>query len=264
MSENTTLAAERQGSIRRVLKERGIVRVEALCEEMSVSPATIRRDLADLDSKGLARRVHGGAVAVHGILEEPVFDDKTGIASREKQAIAEEAMKFVKNSDSIFLDGGSTVLALARLLSGMSHITVVTNSFRVAATLSSTGPRLILIGGELRRISQTFVGPLTKHILSNLHVDTAFMGTIGLSEANGFTTTDPAEALTKQLVMTRARSVVALADSSKMDKESFSHFADLNDVETLITDDGADPELLARIEKHGVKVIASKTQTDRR
>ncbi len=259
MTETAGLAAERQQSIRRALKERGVVRVEELCSEMHVSPATIRRDLSDLDSRGHARRVHGGAVSVQRILEEPVFDDKTNIAKKEKQAIAEEALKLVSNSDSIFLDGGSTVLALARMLVDMSNITVVTNSFRVAATLSSAGPRLIIIGGELRRISQTFVGPLTEKLLSELHLDTAFMGTIGLSKDNGCTTTDPAEAFTKRLVMSRARNVVTLADSSKLGEESFSHFADLNDIGTLITDDGADPDFINEVGACGVNVICSTT-----
>jgi DeoR/GlpR family transcriptional regulator of sugar metabolism len=259
MSEAAGLAAERQAAIAQMLKQRGVVRVEELCDQMSVSPATIRRDLADLASRGYARRVHGGAVSIQKILEEPVFDDKTNIAGKEKQAIAEEAFKLVNSSDSVFLDGGSTVLALARMLVDMSHITVVTNSFRVAATLSAAGPRLILIGGELRRISQTFVGPLTENILKGLHVDTAFMGTIGLSEANGLTTTDPAEAFTKRLVISRAHSVVALADSTKLGKESFSHFADLKDIGTLITDDAADPDFLRKMAKRGVNVICSTT-----
>ncbi len=259
MSDAIGLAAERQEKIRKMLKREGVVRVEQLCAAMSVSPATIRRDLADLDQRGLARRVHGGAVSLQSVLDEPVFDDKTGIAAREKQSIADEALKYVKNSDSIFLDGGSSVLALARLIADMQGITVVTNSLRVAATLSSHGPRCILVGGELRRISQTFVGPLTEPMLSGLHLDTAFMGTIGLSEENGYTTTDPAEAFTKRLVIARARNVVALADSSKLGKESFSHFADLNQIGTLITDSSADAAIVKRLSKQGVEVVCSKT-----
>lgn len=258
MSETAELAPERQESIRRILKQKGVVRVEELCSAMRVSPATIRRDLAELDSRGLARRVHGGAVALQSVLDEPVFDDKTNIAAREKQAIAEAALDYVKNADSIFLDGGSTVLALARLIADMQGLTVVTNSLRVAATLSSAGPRCILIGGELRRISQTFVGPLTEPLLTGLHLDTAFMGTIGLSETNGLTTTDPAEAYTKRLVISRARSVVVLADSSKLGKESFSQFADLSDIGTLITDAAAEPALTRRLARRGIDVVCSK------
>lgn len=260
MSENTTLAVERQDRIIQLLKERGIVRVEELSAEMTVSPATIRRDLADLDAKGYARRVHGGAVSAHGILEEPVFDHKANIARNEKQSIAEEALKFVKSSDSVFLDGGSTVLALARLLVDLSRITVVTNSFRVASILSSSGPRLILAGGELRRISQTFVGPLTEPTLKALHVDTAFIGTIGLSIENGLSTTDPAEAFTKRIVMSRARHSVVMADSSKLGKESFSHFANIDEIGTLITDSAADPSVLGRISRLGVEVICSSNK----
>ena len=91
-----------------------------------------------------------------------------------------------------------------------------------AHELAGRGPRLILIGGELRRLSQTMVGPLTRCLLEELHLDKAFMGTIGLTLKDGLTTTDPGEAYTKELVMNRARQVILLADSSKAGKVAFA------------------------------------------
>jgi DeoR/GlpR family transcriptional regulator of sugar metabolism len=113
---NTGLAAERQQSIRELIRGQRIARVDELAEELKVSPATIRRDLEELDRHGVLHRVHGGAVAIEGSLEEPLFDDKTSIAAVEKEAIAEAALRFVRPKDTIYLDGGSTVLALARRL----------------------------------------------------------------------------------------------------------------------------------------------------
>jgi DeoR/GlpR family transcriptional regulator of sugar metabolism len=248
------LAAERQERIRMTLDERGAVRVEDLSLELHVSRATVRRDLHELEAGGHARRVHGGAVAAWGRLEEPLFDDKAGLADPEKQAIADEALKLVGPEDCVYLDGGSTVLALAKRLGHMNSLTVVTNSLRVAGTLAGGGPRLILVGGELRRRSQTFVGVLTEPLISRLHLDKAFMGTIGLTAAEGLTTTDPNEAMTKQQVMAHAGKVILLADSSKIGVVSFARGGSIEDVDVLITDSGADAGFVRQAEKAGVRV----------
>jgi DeoR/GlpR family transcriptional regulator of sugar metabolism len=250
------LAAERLEKIRALLKARRIIRVDELTAELAVSPATIRRDLVELEKLGRLERVHGGAVSLFDSrMDEPLFDDKTALAVAEKQRIAEAALACIKPADSIFLDGGSTVLALARLLTGMNSLTVVTNSLRVATLYAGAGPHMILTGGEVRRLSQTMVGPTTRPLLDQLHVDTAFMGTIGLSPEAGLTTTDPREAQTKAMVMAQARQVVLLADSSKISKVSFVKFGPLSQVQLLITDTGADAAALRKFRREGVKIV---------
>lgn len=255
-TQNPGLAAERQERISSLLAERGAVRVDDLAREMGVSAATVRRDLHDLEQRGQGRRVHGGAMAIGGRLEEPLFDDKTGIAAEAKQRIAAEALRRIQPDESVYLDGGSTVLCLARLLADMPDLTVVTNSLRVASLLSGRGPRLIVVGGELRRRSQTFVGPLTRPVIDQLHVDKAFMGTIGLSLTEGLTTTDPAEAMTKQWVEAHAGQVVLLADSSKLGKVAFARAGGIDNVNLLITDRAVDKAFVRQVRKRGVDVAA--------
>jgi DeoR/GlpR family transcriptional regulator of sugar metabolism len=230
------LSEARRRKLRNLVRERGILRVEDLASELDVSAATIRRDLAALEVSGGLRRIHGGAVAAEGREEEPLFDDKAAIAAQEKQLIAEAALKLVGPRDIVYLDGGSTILALARLLTSFTQLTVVTNSLRVAQVFSGGGPRMILTGGECRLLSQTFVGPLTRAVLDKMHVDTAFLGTIGVSAELGMTTTDPAEAFTKEVAMERASRRVLLADSSKFGKTSFVRFGEISQLNTLISD----------------------------
>lgn len=249
------LGAQRQERITAILLKRRIVRVNELCKELSASPATIRRDLAEMESRGLTKRVHGGAVCVDNRLDEPVFASKAGIASREKDSIATAALGLIRPSDSIFLDGGSTILALAHLMMEMSSVTVVTNSLIVANLFASKGPRVITVGGELRRLSQTFVGSLSRHTIDNIHVDKAFMGTIGVSATAGMTTTDPREAQTKELIMQHAREVILLADSSKIGKISFVKFGTPGSGQTLLTDSGAPADELRLLKKTGMKVV---------
>ena len=257
MAENggRALAPQRWDRLRGLLRQNHVVRVEDLCRALNVSPATVRRDLEELEERGEVTRVHGGAVTIESRLDEQLFDDKASIFTREKQRIAEAALKYISAGDTIYLDGGSTVLELVRLLRDHTQVTVVTNSLRAAIELAGRGPRLILVGGELRRLSQTVTGPLTRLLLEQLHVDTAFMGSMGVSLADGMTTTDPGEAYTKKLVLDRAARVVLLADSSKAGKISFAEAGKIDAVDVMITDSKIDKSFARDLEKHGVKVV---------
>ena len=249
------LAPRRLDNLRELIRGKGVIRVEEICSQLRVSPATVRRDLDQLEESGAIRRVHGGAVSVESRLEEPLFDDKASIAAREKNRIAQAALQFIATGDTIYLDGGSTVLEFAQLLHDRTNLTVVTNSLRAAHELAGRGPRLILIGGELRRLSQTMVGPLTRCVLRELHVDKAFMGTIGLSLKEGMTTTDPGEAYTKELVMSQARQVILLADSGKAGKVAFARAGGLENIHALVTDKQLDKHFAKELVKKGIKVI---------
>ncbi len=247
------LAPQRWSELRAVIRDSGVMRIEDLARRLGVSAATVRRDLDELERTGAIRRVHGGAVSVEGRLDEPVFADKSSRAVREKRRIAEAALALVEPGDTIYLDGGSTVLELARLLRERTHLTVVTNSLHAAHELSGRGPRLIVISGELRRLSQTLVGPLTRGVLAELHLDKAFMGTIGFSLKEGLTTTDPSEAFTKELVLGQARQVIVLADSSKAGKVSFARAGSWDQVHILISDKPV--SFAKQLAKQGVKFI---------
>jgi len=257
MSESVSkeLAEARWRKLRGLLRERGILRVEELASELGVSAATVRRDLAALEVSGELRRIHGGAMAPEGRDEEPLFDDKTSMAAQEKGRIAEAAFKLIGPRDIVYLDGGSTILALARLLTSQTQLTVVTNSLRVAQVFSSGGPRMILTGGECRLLSQTFVGPLTRAVLDQMHIDIAFMGTIGVSGGAGMTTTDPAEAFTKEQAMARASRTVLLADSSKFGKTSFVRFGTLKNLSAVISDKQVPSAERKAFQRAGVEMI---------
>ena len=190
-------------------------------------------------------------------LEEPLFDDKAGHRAREKRMIAQAAARMIRPGDVVFLDGGSTVLELARLLGDRTDLTVVTNSLRAAIELSGRGPHLMLIGGELRRRSQTVVGALTRLMLDHLQITRAFMGTMGLSAANGLTTTDAGEAYTKERVMRRADEVILLVDSAKIGQDSTIRSGLLADVDVLVTDAGlpSDQEKALRKAHRELKIV---------
>ena len=249
------LAPQRRERLRLLVESRRAARLDELSTALGVSQATVRRDLDELASTGRLRRVHGGAVAVDERPSEPGFEVKAGEAAQEKARIAARAVELLAQDDTVYLDSGSTVLEAARLLRGWSRLTVVTNSLPAANELAGRGPRLIVIGGELRATSLALVGPLTEHLLGTLHVDRALMGTFALSLEEGLTTTDPAEAWTKELVMGRAREVILLADSRKVGTRSFISAGRLDDVDVLVTDTGIDERTTRSLERRGLKVI---------
>jgi DeoR family fructose operon transcriptional repressor len=252
---NKELVPERMERLKEILRQENIVRVQELCDKLKVSSATIRRYLNTLENSGDLKRVHGGAVRITNRVEEPLFIQKAAMAVAEKQRIARAALECIKKNETIYLDGGSTILELARLLGKHNGLTVITNSISAAMELCGQGPRLILIGGELRRLSQTLVGTLTRLMLGEMYIDKAFMGATAVTLHHGITTTDPAEAYTKELVMQKAREVFLLTDSRKFGKVSFIRAGGLDQVRTIITDKMIDKKILSQLEKRKIIVI---------
>ncbi len=260
MSEDGTAAArdlapQRRQRIRSIVESRRAARLEDLSASLGVSQATVRRDLDALAMEGRLRRVHGGAVALDERPSELHFDVKAVEAGAEKARIAARAVELLSPDDTVYLDSGSTVLEAARLLRGWDRLTVVTNSLPAATELAGRGPRLIVIGGEFRATSQALVGPLTRLLLDTLHVDRALIGTFAFSLEEGLTTTDPAEAYTKELVLGRSREVILLADSRKVGTRSFVSSGRLEEIDVLVTDTGIDERVVRSLERRGVKVI---------
>ncbi len=254
ISSHRLLTTEREQRILALLKESEALSVLSLSECLSVSEATVRRDLQCLQERGLLARFHGGATLKAPGQLELLFADKESKFSDEKQRIAVAALELVQPNDSIYLDGGSTVLRLARLLENRSGLTIVTNSLMAASLLMESGHRLILAGGEFRAISRTMVGPLSTQILQSIAVDKAFMGTMGLTLADGLSTSDANEAFTKKQAMSRARQTILLADHSKFAVASFVNSGRLDDIQTVISDDIPE-DFQQRFKELGIKYI---------
>jgi DeoR family fructose operon transcriptional repressor len=250
-------APERRERVKQIVRSRHVVRVEDLKDELGVSTATIRRDLHELEEEGELRRVHGGAISVDISPIEARFEAKATKNPDEKRRIAQVAAAMVEPDSKIYLDAGSTCLELARLLAPRTDITVVTNSLPAINEMAGTGPRLIVIGGELRPLSQALVGPLSTKVLDELYLDHAFVGTFSLSLDAGLTTTDPAEAFTKEYVLTRTRDAVLLVDSSKLGTRSFAHAGRLDQIDVVITDAPLDEEASRTFEHAGVRVLVA-------
>jgi DeoR family transcriptional regulator of aga operon len=148
------------------------------------------------------------------------------------------------------------VLELARALSERRGITVVTNAINIAAELTGhAGIRLVVVGG-IARPSYELVGPAAEAMLSNYHLDVAFIGVDGLTPEEGCTTYDEMEAQTDLAFLSRARRSVVVADSTKLGRVTFARISLLSGVTDIVTDRGALPEQLAALRQAGVQVTA--------
>lgn len=250
-------ATERHDLIAGRLREQGRVRVAALAREFRVTEETIRRDLTFLEHSGKATRVHGGAVPVgSGSTIESTLKARIEQHAEAKRAIAEHALAFIPAGASVFLDAGSSTLALARLLAarGEHDLTVLTNSIPAATALSEAGRELEVVGGTLRGITRALVGPDAVQKLQSMRFDLAFLGTNGVSVSHGFSTPDQLEAATKRAIVRSARRVVVLADGSKFERELVHRFAALEEVDMIITDEQPAHELREALDDAGVEV----------
>lgn len=256
-------AEERHSTIADLLTAHGRVTVTELAQRFTITPETVRRDLALLEEQGELRRVHGGAVAIdRGSTAETSVPERLATHSEQKQRIAAAAFALLPRTSaaSIVLDAGTTTEALAGLIAQRDAdapaLLVLTNSIPIAAALSDTpGVALHILGGKVRGVTQAAVGAGTVAELRNVRPDIAFVGANGIHADFGLSTPDPEEAAVKTAFVQAARRTVVLADASKLDAETLVRFAALEDVDTLVTDGSPTPELAEALSTAEAEVI---------
>ncbi|HEV7848184.1 MAG TPA: DeoR/GlpR family DNA-binding transcription regulator [Mycetocola sp.] len=259
-------AIERHERIAELLQASGRVTVTELADSLAVTAETVRRDLDVLERQGALRRVHGGAVASGKTsLVESTVADRAGQARETKLAIARAAFALLGDEfrGSILLDAGTTTGALAELLAdwrgdGSSSITVITNSVPIAALLHhNPALDLHLLGGSVRGVTSAAVGGSTIEQLAHLRPDIAFLGANGISAGFGLSTPEEREASVKSAMVRAARRTVALVDSSKLGDEALYRFAELRELDTLISDTDPIGDLSTALDADEVEVIVA-------
>ena len=225
------LAEERFTLILDLLTRQRTATVQELCEALNASESTIRRDLNELDKLGKVNKVHGGATLPDSQFraDEPTMAAKEELAVAQKQSIALAAVELIQPEDFIFLDAGSTTLAVARCLSGPAlKARYVTNGVAHARLLAQKGCRVFLPGGLLRPETEAIIGAAALVTLQQYNFTKAFLGANGVALEAGFTTPDPEEAAVKAAALRRARESWFLVDDSKFSKVYPAVIADLH------------------------------------
>lgn len=248
-------AEERQEKIVEMLNRRNSLKVVELAGSFNVSESTIRRDLQEMEHKGMLTRTHGGAVGLLKTNFEPSFKEKETENQDEKSTIGAIAASIIEDGDTIILDSGTTSLEIARHIT-VQRITVITNSIDIASELSvKDNVELIVTGGSLRKNTRAMVGHITELVLGNFRIDKAFLGANGISVKEGITTPNFTEAQTKKAMIKVANKVIVVADSSKFDKVCFSVICPIRSVSAIITSSDIDESTIREYENYGIDIL---------
>ena len=249
------LQYERQRQISLLALRNGSVDVSELAKRFDVTTETIRRDLSDMQDKGVVRRVHGGAVSIEARHHEPKVDSRDMQNAGEKLRIAQEAIREVPDTGSVLIDSGSTTFRLADVFPVDRNVHVITNSLVTALALARRGVKELSVpGGGVRIDTFAMVDSQTIDAVRAMRVDVVFMSCDGLSYKRGLTTPYRAEWLLKRAMIESARKVVALVDQSKLGNDQLFGFAGLDEIDVLITDLRADDDTAEVLGKNGLDV----------
>lgn len=242
---------ERRQSLMELLRKQPGLRVPELAETLAISVGTVRNDLNALEQEGRLTRVHGGAVLnEHNQFQNNSYRLRFQKNAAAKLAIAREAAVLVKDGDSILLDASSTVFYLARNLSDRQKLRVMTNGFDAARELAQNSSNtVILIGGVVNNDSSSVTGLLSGQIIAEMHIEKAFFSCSGFSLERGMTEVHFAEAQLKRKAIESAQEVIALVDSSKIDKEDLTPFASVEQITHLYTDYGITDAWVTRLKE---------------
>jgi DeoR family transcriptional regulator, aga operon transcriptional repressor len=246
-----------------VLSERGTVSLADLADSLAISPATARRDLADLADQRLIVRTHGGARLIDSRSELPVNLRDTKFSEAKRAIAAAVADLIPKQRYAVALSGGSTAANVARALAHHGELTIVTNSLTIAQ-LVTTYPQMkvVMTGGILRPESLELVGVLAENTFNAINLGTAILGTDGISADGGVTTHDETEARTNNAMVTHAQRVIVVADGSKIGRLALAQVTTIEQVDLLVTDSAADPGELDALRAAGVTVIVVDAGVD--
>ena len=249
-------APQRHEEIVASARRAGRVEVNGLADQLSVTPETIRRDLAALERLGRIRRVHGGALPVAELEQEPSLLDRLGQNSETKERIAARALLELPQQGTVLLDAGTTTLAMAKAWPVSADLVVVTNSVAIAAVLADhEGMTVHMLGGTIRQRTGACVGQWATDALEWMCIEVAFIGANGFSLRRGMTTPDEAEAVVKRTMVHSSRRPIVVADSTKAGQERLYRFAEIGEIAMLITDDGLDDETTAPLDAAGMEVV---------
>ncbi|PZG03233.1 DeoR/GlpR family DNA-binding transcription regulator [Nonomuraea aridisoli] len=249
----------RHAEITRRVRSSGATSVRDLARQLGVSPSTIRRDLEVLDRDGTLRRVRGGALPPSDLTVDAdtarPFAEVVATDEQDKEAVADRAAELVRDGDVVLLDIGTTTMRLARRLRGR-RVTVVTSSLAVLDVLrADTEVELLLLGGMLRRPYHSLVGVLTEAALGQVVADRAFLGASGVRPDGQLVDTTLAEVPLKRAMLTAARQVVLLADRHKFPGTGALRVCGPEDVDVIVTNEGADPATLRACAAAGAEIL---------
>jgi len=252
---------KRVTEILRELRNKGSISLRELVKALHTSPASVRRDLAKLEMKGLVRRTPGGATLVEPLLYEPfrydsLFQNREQHRAADKRRIGIAAAELIHENETVGFTAGTTTTHVARSLRNRHNIRVITNAVNIAMELSNCeGLRTFVTGGFVQWAgSFSLVGHAAVNFLSDIYMDKVFVSACGLDPARGVTVIESEEALTFRAMIRQAKKIIVVADSSKLGSVTPALVCPISDIHMLITDTGATDKSVALFAERGIEV----------
>jgi DeoR family transcriptional regulator of aga operon len=248
---------ERRTQIVEKLEAEGQLDVISLSKELGVSEVTIRNDLNWLEQKNMLVRARGGAMkAEQRVGTDFSLSEKNKLHYQEKLKIGKAAAALIENGDTIILDSGTTTMEINNNLSNIESLTVITHALNIAHKLvEHEHVNVIVPGGFLRKNSQSLVGTTAEETFKNYFCDKLFLAVDGFDTTYGLSTPNVEEAHLNRVMISIARQVIVVTDSSKFHKRSFAFIAPIKAVDIVVTDSGIPEQDKKRLETIGIKVI---------
>lgn len=247
---------KRENTILNLLSEHGRMEVAALAKELGVSPVTMRKDLDELERRGIIRREHG--YAIFGGTDD--VNNRLAYNYEEKRRIAREAAKLVNVGDTVMIESGSCCTLLAEEIARTKlGTTIITNSAFIASYIRRIdGVRVVLLGGDFQTDAQVMVGPILKTCVQQFYVNALFVGADGYTEKLGFMANNHLRVQAVRDMAEQADKVIVVTESSKFDRSSTVPLALKGGVYGVITDNAIRPETEKTLEKANIKVFKAE------
>ena len=254
------LPQDRQNEIMKQLQKFRTIKISDISRDLNVTRETIRKDLYEMEERGLIRKVHGGAILNKANVETNYINRKS-TNEAEKRSIAKRAAEFVEDGDTIYVDYGTTALFFVREILSKKGLTIVTNSLPIANELvDSSEFEVIIIGGSVRKNEKSLFGPIAYRSIERLYMDKGFFG-IGAVDINaGYTNVHMGESEVSRLMMIHCQKTILLADYSKFNTVAMNQVASVEEVDVLITDSNTDQGILNQLRERNKLVITVETE----
>jgi DeoR/GlpR family transcriptional regulator of sugar metabolism len=251
------LPDERRRLIAERLRQQGSVSVSGLELEFGISPMTARRDLDELERRGVARRTHGGAVLPGPSSHEDSFLQRLEVAIEAKERLAEATLEMIEPGEAVFVDSSTTgYITARRIVRENLQCTLLTNSvpiMQLVSELDAPQVEVIGAGGTLRKLTRSFVGPQAVRTIEAHFADHVLFSVRGLTDDGFLTDPDPLESEVKRAMIHRARHAVVLVDGSKFDRPALTQIAHIGEIGMVLAAD-VDESSLRPLVRAGVEV----------
>lgn len=260
MDSSLDMATSRGDRILHAVMREGRLSVEELSRRLGISEVSIRRDLRDLETKGLLRRDHGGAAPVeplsyHALSQDSSFQEQIERHADEKRRIGLAAANLINDGETVALTAGTTTTQVARSLLNKRGVKVFTNGVNIALELSRCeGVTVSLCGGVMRGSWFSLVGAQALRSAENVFADKAIVGAVGLHPVHGLTDSHAEESEINRTLLMQARRRIVVADHSKLGVIATHRICAVRDIHQIVTGAGAGGDMIALFTERGIEI----------